>query len=44
VQCLWHGLPFDARTGHAVCGPAETGVQHIALRVDNDQVLLRIPK
>ncbi len=44
VQCLWHGSQFDVKTGKALCGPAETGVETIAVRVDNDQVLVRIPK
>ena len=44
VQCLWHGSQFDVRTGKAVCGPAEKGLQSFTVRVDRDQVLLRIPK
>ncbi len=44
VQCPWHGSQFDVRTGKAVCGPAKDGVVSFAIRVDRDQVLLRIPK
>ena len=44
VHCLWHGSQFDVRTGKAVCGPATKGVEALTVRVDRDQVLLRIPK
>jgi nitrite reductase/ring-hydroxylating ferredoxin subunit/uncharacterized membrane protein len=44
VQCLWHGSQFDVRTGKALCGPAETGVETMAVRVDKGQVLVRMPK
>jgi nitrite reductase/ring-hydroxylating ferredoxin subunit/uncharacterized membrane protein len=44
VQCLWHGSQFDVKTGKALCGPADTGVETIAVRVDKGQVLVRIPK
>lgn len=44
VHCLWHGSQFDVCTGAAVCGPADKGVQTFVVRVEKDDVLLRIPK
>ena len=44
VHCLWHGSQFDVCTGAAVCGPAEDGVQTFVVRIEKDDVLLRIPK
>lgn len=44
VQCLWHGSQFDVRTGAVTCGPAKAGVRPFAVRVEEGQVLLTIPK
>ena len=44
VQCLWHGSQFDVRSVKAVCGPAKDGVDSFVVRVEREQVLLRIPK
>ena len=43
VQCLWHGSQFDVRNGAVECGPATKGVRCFDVRVDNGNVLLRIP-
>lgn len=44
VHCLWHGSQFDIRTGERECGPAKTGVRPFAVRVEQGDVLLTIPK
>ena len=43
VTCPWHHAVFDVPTGEACGGPAFSDVAVYEVRVEGDQVLVRVP-
>ena len=43
VECVWHGARFDCRTGAVLEGPATDALPVYEVRVDGEDVLVRLP-
>jgi nitrite reductase/ring-hydroxylating ferredoxin subunit len=43
VECPLHGGKFDVRTGQAVAAPCQTAIQVFDVRVEGEDVLLKLP-
>jgi NAD(P)H-dependent nitrite reductase small subunit len=43
VECPLHAAQFDIKTGKALCAPADTDLQVFELKVDGDNLLVKIP-
>jgi nitrite reductase/ring-hydroxylating ferredoxin subunit len=43
IECPLHAARFDVRTGKALCAPAEANLQVFELKVEDGNLLLRMP-
>lgn len=43
IECPLHAAQFDVRTGKALCAPADTDLQVFELKVEGDDLLIRLP-
>jgi nitrite reductase/ring-hydroxylating ferredoxin subunit len=43
IECPLHAARFDVRTGKALCAPAETDLQVYELKVNGNDLLVRVP-
>jgi len=42
VECPRHGSRFDVKTGKALCAPAETNLQVFEVKVEGEDLLLKV--
>ena len=42
IVCIYHGAEFDVKTGEAVCLPAIEPVEVYELKVEGDDILIKI--
>ncbi len=43
IECPLHASQFDVRTGKALCAPADTDLQVFELKVDGEDLLIKLP-
>jgi nitrite reductase/ring-hydroxylating ferredoxin subunit len=43
IECPLHAAKFDVRTGKAMCAPAEKDLAVYELRVEGDDLLVKLP-
>jgi nitrite reductase/ring-hydroxylating ferredoxin subunit len=43
IECPLHAARFDVRTGKALCAPAETDLQVYELKVNGNDLLVKVP-
>lgn len=43
IECPLHAAQFDVRTGKALCAPADTDLEVFELKVDGDNLLVKLP-
>ena len=43
IECPLHAARFDVRTGKALCAPAEANLQVFEVKVENEDLLLKVP-
>ena len=43
IECPLHAARFDVRTGKALCAPAEESLQVFDLRVEGNDILVKVP-
>ena len=43
IECPLHAARFDVRTGKALCAPAETDLDVYELKVEGDDLLIKVP-
>jgi nitrite reductase/ring-hydroxylating ferredoxin subunit len=43
IECPLHAAKFDVRTGRAMCAPADKDVAVYELRVEGDDLLVKLP-
>jgi nitrite reductase/ring-hydroxylating ferredoxin subunit len=43
IECPLHAARFDIRTGKALCAPAETDIKVFEVKVENTDLLLKVP-
>ena len=42
IVCIYHGAEFDVKTGEAVCLPAIEPVEAYELKVEGDDILVKV--
>ncbi len=42
IVCIYHGAEFDVKTGEAICLPAIEPVEVYELKVEGDDILIKI--
>jgi nitrite reductase/ring-hydroxylating ferredoxin subunit len=43
IECPLHAARFDVRTGKALCAPAETDIKVFEVKVENADLMLKVP-
>lgn len=43
IECPLHAAQFDVRTGKALCAPADTDLAVFEVKIEGDDVLIRLP-
>jgi nitrite reductase/ring-hydroxylating ferredoxin subunit len=43
IECPLHAAQFDVRTGKAMCAPADVDLQVFELKVEGEDLLVRLP-
>ncbi len=43
IECPLHAAQFDVRTGKALCAPEDTDLEVFELKVEGDDLLIRMP-
>jgi 3-phenylpropionate/trans-cinnamate dioxygenase ferredoxin subunit len=43
IECPLHAARFDVRTGKALCAPAETDIKVFEVKVENAELMLKVP-
>jgi 3-phenylpropionate/trans-cinnamate dioxygenase ferredoxin subunit len=43
IECPLHAAQFDVRTGKALCAPADTDIAVFELKVEGDDLLVKLP-
>jgi nitrite reductase/ring-hydroxylating ferredoxin subunit len=43
IECPLHAAQFDIRTGKALCAPADTDIEVFELKVEGDDLLIKLP-
>lgn len=43
IECPLHAAQFDVRTGKAMCAPADVDLQVFELKVEGDDLMVRLP-
>ncbi len=43
IECPLHAAQFDVRTGKALCAPADTDLQVFEMKVEGEDLLIRLP-
>ena len=43
IECPLHAAQFDIRTGKALCAPADTDLEVFELKVEGDDLLIKLP-
>lgn len=43
IECPLHAAQFDIRTGAALCAPADAAIDVFELKVEGDDLLIKLP-
>ena len=43
IECPLHAAQFDVRTGKAMCAPADADIEVFELKVEGDDLLIKLP-
>jgi nitrite reductase/ring-hydroxylating ferredoxin subunit len=43
IECPLHAARFEVRTGKALCAPAETDIKVFEVKVENADLMLKVP-